>query len=172
MKIVDPDNPESKEYLAKLGELVVVFNALELFTDIFIWELIGAKGEQQGIGRRITVNREFQEKLDLLRSLLVERYGQEKAKRFTNTYSKLKHSAENRNDTLHSLWFIHYGKTPDNLETRKINFQKAYERGKEFDFKRANKNVSLAELKDIIKGIESCSDELVGNVFYFLEIKI
>lgn len=172
MKIVDPDNPESKEYLAKLGELVVVFNALELFTDTFIWELIDAKGSQQGIGRRITVNLEFQQKLDLLRSLLVERYGQEKAKRFTNTYSKLKQCAEKRNDTLHSLWFIHYGKTPDNLETRKINFQKAYERGKAFDFEKANKKVPLNELKDIIKDVESCSDELVKNVFYFLGLKI
>lgn len=145
-KVLNSHSPKTKDYLAKIGEIIVLLNHLELTVEFFVWELISASGNTQAIGRRITTPLEYMEKVNLMRSLLVERVGEEKAGEFTPIYSELRACAEIRNDLAHSQWFIEYGNGKDKTSTHKINWLKAYERGKAFDFSKALQNIDLAKL--------------------------
>ncbi|MDO8618550.1 MAG: hypothetical protein Q7R49_01240 [Candidatus Daviesbacteria bacterium] len=102
------------------------------------------------------------EKADLLRSLVVEQRGEDFAKKFTEgVYKKLQVIAQKRDDIAHSLWFIQYGGSKQELATEKINFKKAYERGKEFRFDEAKREVALSELEDILKLIHQAGIEII-----------
>lgn len=105
-KILDNQDPKTKEYLAKIGEVVVLLNHLEAMVEFWIWELINAHGDSQQIGRRVTSPLDFEQKVQLLRSLIVERYGEEKARKFKETMKLLMKCCETRNDIVHSQWFI------------------------------------------------------------------
>lgn len=160
MKIIDPSDPTTKEYLARIGEIIVELNFLENWLEFFSWELIQAKGNLQKIGRRITYNLTFIQKLDLLRSLLVERTGEGNAEEFRPLYKKIKECEEIRNDIAHSLWFIQYGNSKEDLNTTKINVSYAFERGRSFDFSKTKKTVPLSELEESGKKIADTSDEV------------
>lgn len=132
MKILDFNDPNTKEFLQKIGQVIVEVNHIESLVELLIWSLIftnrNKEDNAQGIGRRITVNLSFMEKADLLRSLVVERKGEDFAKEFTErVYKKLQAIAQKRDDIAHSLWFIQYGESKAELATEKINFKKAYE---------------------------------------------
>ncbi|MDD2482797.1 MAG: hypothetical protein PHE32_03775 [Candidatus Shapirobacteria bacterium] len=147
------ENSKTKEYLASIGGIVVCLNHLEHFIEFMIWELINPKvdnaNKSQLIGERITVNLEYIEKLELLRSLIIERKGIEKAEEFKEIYIKCKKACEIRNDISHSLWSIEFGNNKEGISpsTTKTNMQKAFQRGKNFDFLSAYKQVNLDELK-------------------------
>ncbi len=166
MKILDLNDSNTKEFLQKIGQVIVEVNHIESLVELLIWPLIDAKGNKdgsaQGIGRRITVNLSFMEKADLLRSLVVERKGEEFAKKFTErVYKKLQTVAEKRDDVAHSLWFIQYGESKEDLATEKINFTKAYKRGEEFKMDAAQSKVALSELEDILKLIHQAGAEII-----------
>jgi len=64
-KIIDNQDPKTKEYLAKIGEVVILFNHLEDIVDFWIWELINAGGTasvKQQIVRQITSPLNFEKK--------------------------------------------------------------------------------------------------------------
>ena len=117
-KIIDSQDPKTKEYLTKIGEVVVLLNHLESMVDFWIWELISAGGNastKQQIGRRITAILNFEKKVQLLRSLIVERYGKEKAKEFKEVATSIMKCCEVRNDVSHSQWFIQYGNIKERI---------------------------------------------------------
>ena len=151
--------PKTKEFLAKIGEIIVLLNHLESMVEFFTWELIGSKGnahDVQNMGRRITLPLDYKGKIDLARSLVIERYGVEKEKKiFKSVYTKLQNCGEFRNDIAHSLWFIEYGTSKEDLATHKLNWTKAYKKGKAFDFSNAYKDVSLEDLTEISKTLSS-----------------
>lgn len=162
MKIFNTKDPKTIDYLVKIGQVVVAFNFVEQLVELLIWELINAKDDVQGVGRRITNRLEFQEKADLLRSLIVERVVEERAKEFTESiYKDLCKCGEARNDIAHSLWFIQYGANKDNPETYKVNFRDAFERGKKFDFSKAKKNIDVTELEDSIGLMDKVSLNII-----------
>jgi hypothetical protein len=85
MKVLDNNDPITLNYLSKIGEVIVTLNYLESLVELAIWEMLGEIGKTadlQGVGRRITYSLEFVQKVDLLRSLIVEIYGEERAKNF------------------------------------------------------------------------------------------
>ena len=150
-KIIDNQDPKTKEYLTKIGEVVVLFNHLEDTVDFWIWELINAGGNaniKQQIGRRITSPLDFEKKVQLLRSLVVERYGEEKAKEFKEVANSIMECCERRNDVSHSQWFIQYGNIKEGIPptTHKINISKSLKPTKPFNFSKAIKDVELSEL--------------------------
>ncbi len=155
-KVLSPEIGKTKAYLEKIGKIIVLFGHLEMIVDFFIWELINAGNttrEVQSIGRRITTPLDYKSKINLVRSIIVERLGEDKAKEFTPIYTELLNCAEIRNDIAHSQWFIEYGNKEEKVkpETQKVNWQKAYQKGKGFDFSGANKDVSLKELDEYTK---------------------
>lgn len=157
----------TKEYLSKIGEIVVSLSSLEHMMEFWIWELISAAGtarDIQWVGRRITTPLEYMQKLDLLRSMLVERLGEEVAKKFMPAYKLLQKCAEDRNDIAHSVWFIQYGTTPEKLSTLKVNDSKAFQRGKKLDFTRAHQEIKLEDLEKISQRINQAHDELIKFV--------
>jgi len=165
MKIIDKSDPKTREYLEKIGEVVVMLSHLEAMMEFIMWEFIGAKGnasDRQTIGRQITHKLEFMEKADLLRALIIERYGEKKGKEFTsNIYTSLQRCCEARNDIAHSLWFIRYGVDKNSLQTEKINIPNAFERGKKFNFSKARKSVELKELENAIKLMDDMSLKVI-----------
>lgn len=104
------------------------------------------------------------EKVELLRSILVERYGEEKAGDFKEIYDQLQECAELRNDIAHSQWFIQYGTNKDDTATTKINDTKAFARGKVFDFAKASNTVSVEVLEVNISKLQKAGAEL--NAFF------
>ncbi|MBI4096438.1 MAG: hypothetical protein HY425_01845 [Candidatus Levybacteria bacterium] len=165
MKIIDKSDPKTKEYLEKIGEVITMLSHLEGMMEFVLWEFIGAKGDagvRQTIGRHITHKLEFMQKADLLRALIIERYGEEKGKEFTlDIYKNLQKCCEARNDMAHSLWFIRYGVDKDNLQAEKINTRDAFERGKRFNLSKARKSVELKELEDAIKLMDDMSLKVI-----------
>jgi hypothetical protein len=170
----NPNDPNTKEFLAKIGEIIVSLNALENNVDFWIWELLSASGtpaEKQVIGRLVTSPLDFMGKVNLLRSLVVHRLGEEKDNDFRNAYNLLKQSAETRNDVAHSMWFIQYGSSPDDLSTEKINEIKAFQRGKKFDFTKAVATVKLTDFDKYLETIENAQRELFSFIHkHFLKI--
>ena len=147
MQVLDENDPKTKDFLVKIGETVVVFNHLESMVEFNIWELIAASGNahvRQSIGKRITTTLEYMQKVDLLRSLIVERFGEEKDKLFKEVYTTLQECSEIRNDIAHSLWYIQYGNLEEGIEldTAKINIKKAFEKGKFEDFSKVYETIS------------------------------
>jgi len=172
-KILDNTDTTTKEYLAKIGEVVVLLNHLESNIDFWIWELIGAKEnahDHQNIGRRITLQLEYMQKVDLLRALIVERHGEEKGRELRPLYTKLQTCGQVRNDIAHSEWFIQYGNLAEGvpLSTTKINIQKAYERGKLMNFSNARKEVLLGELEGYVTQTNEIISEL--HEFFFRQL--
>jgi hypothetical protein len=164
-KILDNQDPETKEYLAKIGEIVVLLNHLEAMVDFWIWELINADGNagvKQQIGRRITSPLNFEQKVQLLRSLIVERYGEEKVREFKETMKLLMKCCETRNDIAHSQWFIQYGNKKEGIPstTHKINIPKAMRPQQSFDFSKAIKDVDLSELDQSVTEINLAIEKL------------
>ena len=150
-KIINNQNPKTKEYLTKIGEVIVLLNHLESMIDFWIWELINAGGNasmKQQIGRRITSPLNFEKKVKLLRSLVVERYGEEKAKEFKEVANSIMECCEIRNDVSHSQWFIQYGNIKEGIPptTHKINISKSLKPTKPFNFSKAIKDIELSEL--------------------------
>lgn len=167
MKIIDSTDPKTQEYLQKIGRVIVELNFIENFVELLIWQLIGAKevsnvNDEQAVGRRITVNLSFIEKADLLRSLVVERKGEEFTKEFTDDiYKKLQVLSEKRNDVAHSTWLIQYGSNKEAAITHKINYGKAFVRGKPYDFDKAKSNISLEEFDQYLELIDDVGAYLI-----------
>ena len=150
-KIINNQDPKTKEYLTKIGEVVVLLNHLESWVDFWIWELINANGNasiKQQIGRRITSPLDFKQKVQLLMSLFVERCGEVKAKEFKEVAKSIKKCCDIRNDLAHSQWFIQYGNIKEGISptTQKINISKFLKSTKPFNFSKAIKDVELSEL--------------------------
>ena len=78
--MIDNSEQKTNNYLAKIGKIIILFSQLEQTVEFFLWELIDAKGDSQNIGRRITTHLDFVEIIDLMRSIIVERYGEKKQK--------------------------------------------------------------------------------------------
>ena len=71
--------------MLSIGEVIISLNDLESSIDFWIWELLGTNGtpsDKQVIGRLVTNKLDFIGKADLLRSLIVHRSGEDKAKIF------------------------------------------------------------------------------------------
>jgi hypothetical protein len=169
-RILDNKDPKIREYLAKIGEVIVLLNHVEASIDFLIWELIGANGnahDVQNVGRRVTLLLEYMQKVDLVRALIIERHGEEKGKEFVSLYKKLQTCGEIRNDIAHSQWFIQYGNLAENIpmSTTKINIKKAFERGKLMDFSNARKEVLLDELEGYVSQMNEIISELFGFFF-------
>lgn len=154
-KVLEPKTGKTRDYLVKIGEIVVLLNHLEQVIEFFTWELINASGNAQEIGRRITTPLDYVEKVDLMRSAIVGRFGEEKAKEFLPVYRELIACGEIRNDIAHSQWFIEYGNKKEGVlpHTKKINWKKAYKRGKNFNFSEAIKDIKLDELNSYSRKI-------------------
>ena len=90
----------------------------------------------------------FEKKVQLLRSLVVERYGKQKAKEFKEVANSIMECCERRNDVSHSQWFIQYGNIKEGipLTTHKINMPKSLKPTKPFNFSKEIKDVELSEL--------------------------
>lgn len=174
MAILIEKDKKTQEYLAKIGNIIVSLNQLESLIDLLIWELISPNGNannKQRIGRLITLNLEFMQKADLLRALIVERYGEEKGKSFTeNVYKILQKCVEVRNDIAHSHWFIQYGESESSdLETVKINAKNAFQRGKKLDLSKARKSIKIEELNEYIAMLDEAGIKLIDNGLELLE---
>ena len=157
-------DPKTKDYLAKIGEVIVTLNGLERDISFWIWELLAASGtpaEKQVIGRLVTNPLDFMGKINLLRSLIVHRLGEVKGKDFIKTYTLLQNCAEFRNDIAHSLWFIQYGSSPENLETEKINEVKAFQKGKRMDYSKAVEKINIEEFDNALLVMQDASKELL-----------
>jgi len=174
LKILDNQDSKTKEYLAKIGEVIVTFNYLEsAIIDFWIWELICAGkniNDIQGIGRRITTLLTFRQKADLLKSLVIEIFGEKKAKLFSKPYKKIIKSSEIRNDVCHSQWFIQYGNLKEGvpMTTHKINLKRGSRKGRKFDFSRAMEdNIDLKCFNGYLKQIEEAIRE---TLIFFIHI--
>lgn len=165
MKVIDKSDPKTKEFLEKIGEAIVMLSHLEAMIEFVVWELIGAKGDagvKRTIGRHITYKLEFKQKADLLRALIVEKFGEGKGKEFTDKiYKDLQKCCEARNDIAHSLWFIQYGVDKNSLGTVRINIQDAMERGERFNLSKARKSTELKELEDAIRLMDEMSLKVI-----------
>ncbi len=156
-QILDSTNPKVKEYLAKIGEIIVTFNFLESQMDFYIQELVkpvhSHAGLSQRVGKRITTMLEFSQKTDLLLSLIIERSGKDEGTRFKSIYNALGKMAEKRNDVAHSQWFLEYGNIQEGVQpsTHKINEQKGIKFNKEANFEQAIKEVTIEELQTFIE---------------------
>lgn len=167
MKVLDNQEEKTKEFLCKIGEIVVTLNHLEEMVCFYIWELVSASGNTQGVGRRITVNLELIEKIDLLRSLIIERQGEEKAKVFKSIYKNIIKCGEIRNDIAHSQWFIQYGNIKENIppRTEKINMQKLIKNSKPTDFSKLVEIVDLEQLNQGAVLINKTAEDLAQFMF-------
>lgn len=169
-EVIGHKAPDTKEYLAKIGEIVVLLNHLEMLVSFFIWELIGAEGKaakSQNIGRRITNDMGFMKKADLARSLIVERYGEKVAIKYLPLYKDLKSCSKIRNDVAHSQWLLGFGSDGEFSPNSKINWKNAYKKGKEADFKKAFEEVDLGRLNRDSKRI---TDTMTAVGKYFLDL--
>ncbi len=165
-KILDNQDPKTKEYLAKIGEVVVLLNHLEAMVEFWIWELIGAEGNagvKQQIGRRITSPLGFEKKVQLLRSLVVERCGKKRAREFEEILELLMKCCKARNDIVHSQWFIQYGNEKEGIPstTHKINIPKVLKPQRSFNFSKAIKDVDLSELDQSVSEINIAIEKLM-----------
>lgn len=169
MKTVDLSDETAKEFLIRIGKIIVDFNHLESIVEMVILQLINIKKgtdenseDEQSIGRRVVEKLFFMQKIDLLRSLIVGRKGEEFAKKFTKqVYKELVSVSEKRNDIVHSMWFIQYGNSKTDLSTLTINFQNAYQRGKSFNFEEAKKDISLEKLDETLSSIDKAVKQLI-----------
>ncbi len=152
--LLNPTDLKTKEFLAKIGEIVVLSRHLESIIEFFIEDLINPEGKpimKQRVTDSIIRKMESLEKLDIVRDLIVERVGIESQKKFLPTYKLIKECIEKRNDTVHSLWFIQYGNTEAGIAplTQKINPQYGHTRGRPFDFSKAITNIELDALTSL-----------------------
>ncbi len=164
--LLDTSDPKTKEFLSKIGEVVVLSRHLESIVEFFMGDLINPEGEsivKQNVTNSIVKNMEFLEKLDLVRDLIVQRIGVESQKRFLPTYNLVKECIEGRNDVAHSQWFIQYGNIEEGIppSTQKINVRRGYSRGHYFDFSKAIINVELSTLDDLVKKTNKAITDIV-----------
>src|SRR3954464_4613155 len=106
---IDYSNPEVKEYLSKIGEIVVRLSGLEHQIEFWIWKLIDARGDhvtRQRVGSRTTTYITYEQKVQLLRGLILERCGEDTGRQFMPLREKLIKCCEDRNDVAHSQWLI------------------------------------------------------------------
>lgn len=166
-QVLDTSNTKVKEYLAKIGEVIVTFNFLESQVDFWIQHLLNPNhphaGYSQMLGKRVTVLLNFSQKAKLLLSLVIERNGNEKGVTFKKIYSRLESAAKNRNDIIHSLWFLEYGNAKEGTPpiTQKINAQKSLKFNEEANFELANKTVTPQDLQQNIDEMLQLITDLV-----------
>lgn len=170
-RILNTEDPIAKEYLAKIGEVVVLLSHLEAGVEFWIWEFVNAKGDakvKQLVGRRITSPLDFEQKLQLLRSLVVERLSEKKVEEFKEIVKLIKKCCEVRNDVAHSQWFIQYGNTKGGISstTHKINIPKVLKPHRPFDFSKAIEDIDLSKLDQSIANINTAIEKLV--IFFIL----
>src|SRR3954454_17477914 len=107
---INTSDPESQKYLMKIGEIMVKFSLLEQVIELWVWELIDANGlaaKKQSIGSSVTMHLEYDEKLELLRSLVIERGNHLfSATQFSPIINRLRDNDKNRTRITHSMWFL------------------------------------------------------------------
>lgn len=155
-------DPKTKEYLAKIGEIVVLLNSLESVVEFIIWKSIT---RDQVIGRTLTRDLTYISKVRLLKTLLMQKLGENELDSIMPVLNRVTKSAHIRNDVVHSQWFIQYGNKKENipLTTHKINSKDAFNKGS-FDFANSIKDISLKDLAEKCKFISQTISDLSAQI--------
>lgn len=160
---LDTQSPDTQRCLAKIGEIVIKLNMLEGRVEFWIWQLIAANGEgldKQTIGRIITTPLSYYQKVQLLKSLIMERSGVPLNKTLKTIINKVEQCGEQRNDAAHSLWLIGQGTQPDTIAT-KFNSGKGFKWGREKDWAKIIQEVRIEDLDGWIRILDEAADELM-----------
>lgn len=152
---------DNKVYV-DLGKLVENFNKLEMIVIFIIGgELKLDRGNDFRKLDLVVKDLTYQNKINLLRNLIVER---DQRDNFKDLYKKLKKCGEKRNELLHSQWFVNYGSDPTNISTHRINRNKLIKLGKPTDYKKMSIQVE-DEIDTLNKLIDQTIKEMVMHLF-------
>jgi len=167
---------KTEEYYEKLGEFIVKFNFLDNRISFELWAQINA-GESvkdaQNIGRRITTQLEYTQKVELLERLLIDNFGEEVGKKFRPLKKELVGLATTRNTYAHGEWMINYGTEnapEDQLETIILHEKKAFDKTRKIDYSKAVHKINLNHLKDSIKKVEELTTKMLW-IYKYLEFE-
>lgn len=157
-KPYDLNNKTVKNYLIKIGEIIVIMGFLEAWIDFWIWELIGAKGgayDSQIIGKKTTSGMMYRRKVDLLLLLVQSRYPT-KVDSFKKLHNKLQTLGDKRNNFIHSQWFPMYGNKEEHIrrDTHIENLRYGVnKKDGSVDFSKSYSKLKLNDLTRLINNI-------------------
>jgi len=148
------DNLHDNELKQILGEIVIDFNLLELAVSMVIWELL-VPGQDQKVGKTITTDLMFFQKIKLLRRVIKQKLPKDKQDEFDKLYVRLTKNNDGRNKYIHSLWLPNIGgKTLKRFSEKEFNKKGHHEPA------RAISDVLLDELKNFDKEIVESKRDL------------
>ena len=143
--------PLNKEHFIAIGNITAYFTLLDYYLSICIWRLIGS---EQKMGRIITTDLSFAQKVVLFRALYIYRNdSNEKLVKLRKLVIRLKQAEEKRNSITHSIWLA--SKNLRTITRTKATIKK--KTGLEHTFE----DMSAEDLKKITESFGELAHELV-----------
>ena len=155
--IYDIKDPDTQEILTGIGQVVVMFNYLEneivQHIEYIIYGEIDWKTKLYDFTKYTVTGLEYIEKIDLLRSLIIEKYGEDKGSLYLPIYNLQKECAEKRNIFAHCFYW--FDKEEENKTTfQTFNRKKILIRGKKIDLRRGYSEIQIDDLNELLFNLQ------------------